>query len=464
MLFSISHAEDAYDKVTLGSTTPSKFPFLPLGAKDKKRELVPLYRHWFALELYDVFHTLELDNPINGSEISVPRHSLDRFVSKLTTIYNPIRVPDCDGYMRQPGLHDRELFYSPQLAREFDRFLFRDENDKGACYHQLSSRGQERPDLYVLQMKNATPVMPVLVSDFKCTEMEHAKDETVAYAISSLEVCTDRCAVVLGLPATRYDMSLLVCIGYHGKMLVMEVCTVNVCNEDSMKKFLSTVYYAVYRLLNNTIVTEGSRAIHTICEFRHQALSGSTRVVKCNSGVVHKYYDTEYFEKCSPQVDIINSLNALRNASVRNLSFDGRFQQLDYKYIDGSHEPANSRQVAMIISILHTIHEKNYVHSDIRKQNIVFCSDRQTAYIIDFDLIGEVGTDYPAGYNHYTGERHSDARCHQPRKQEHDRYSLHFVLMRTRWYKLKATQEEKDVLEKLNTMENLSDISKELKP
>ena len=50
------------------------------------------------------------------------------------------------------------------------------------------------------------------------------------------------------------------------------------------------------------------------------------------------------------------------------------------------------------------------------------------AWLIDFDLAAKEGTPYPATYNSYLDERHPSASPRQPRKKEHDCYSLGVIL------------------------------------
>ena len=50
---------------------------------------------------------------------------------------------------------------------------------------------------------------------------------------------------------------------------------------------------------------------------------------------------------------------------------------------------------------LQKLHTNDFVHSDIRIENLVFDDHGTTAWLIDFDLTGKVGTLYPPNYNHY---------------------------------------------------------------
>ena len=44
--------------------------------------------------------------------------------------------------------------------------------------------------------------------------------------------------------------------------------------------------------------------------------------------------------------------------------------------------------------MLHKVHEEEYVHGDIRIENIVFAAEENTSYLIDFDLAKKEGKKY----------------------------------------------------------------------
>ncbi len=355
-----------YEPPSLGNTTPSTFPNLSSAERNKIRQFVSPYRHWLALEIYECFQTLKLDTTtisisVNHSSFEVSLSSLDKFVSGITTIVTLEESCAVNGYRKQANLLGKEIVKTAQLAREMDRFLFPDGIEGGACYHQLPSRSKsgtrERPGFYVLGKTDGLLLMPVLVSDFKNMDLDIAREETIAYAVSCLEGCTDKCAVILGLAMTCKDIELFVCVGHSKKMMAMKVCTVNIASHDDLRKFLCVLYGCVHSLLKNPIETDTSSAITSQCSGDHTLLS--SRVIKCSNGIVHKYYDAEEFDQCLPNIDFIASLGeyALPGVQCRKLSPDGRFQVLEYDYLDGSHVPNSIDQVATIIRILSKIHD-----------------------------------------------------------------------------------------------------------
>lgn len=146
------------------------------------------------------------------------------------------------------------------------------------------------------------------------------------------------------------------------------------------------------------------------------------------------------------------------NVTRTNLSSDGRFVQISYPYIDGSHQPSSLQQFSGVISMLHKIHSCNFVHGDIRSENIIHSFDGKS-YLIDFDLAKPEGELYPENYN-YLGilERHEYAQERHPMLKEHDRFSLHKVMQRSNLV-LPASQ---SVVAKVKSLESLDTIAVEL--
>ena len=106
---------------------------------------------------------------------------------------------------------------------------------------------------------------------------------------------------------------------------------------------------------------------------------------------------------------------------------------LYYPFWDGSHTPTSILQFAEICEQVGRVHAAGWVHSDLREGNFVFSPDGSSAWVIDFDLAGEVGTKYPRGFYSGLGCRHPDAKRKLPRKVEHDRFALRHLF--ELWFK-----------------------------
>ena len=131
-------------------------------------------------------------------------------------------------------------------------------------------------------------------------------------------------------------------------------------------------------------------------------------------------FDTRECEE--PVFGLLKSV--LPEAEVRSF---GSYKCLMYNYRTAECPAHNAThtQVRALLHQLHDVHEKGFVHSDIRRSNILIGNDSQSAWIIDFELAAFEDTPYPSGYNHNIGgERHRDAQRGKQRKKSHDVFSL----------------------------------------
>ena len=98
---------------------------------------------------------------------------------------------------------------------------------------------------------------------------------------------------------------------------------------------------------------------------------------------------------------------------------------ISYPYIEGTHYPADSNQIIEIIDQLQVIHNKNYVHGDIRLSNLIFSS--KGSKIIDFDFCDMSGTAvYPPTFetNINDGKRHVEVGGNKLITFAHDHFAL----------------------------------------
>ena len=260
--------------------------------------------------------------------------------------------------------------------------------------------------------------------------MAKAETESTAYSIRLMETqrgMDDSYIMCLNFPSTCSEMKLQLHMGLKGRIVVIDICRVGVIGEyTQLPKFFCVLYAAVHDLIMDQIeysepCVSPTRSLSLSNQFPHN-LSGARVFEK--DGYVYKLFDTK---SDAPNFELVSLL--LPEAELIDLSKDKRFQMLKYKYLIGSQKMQKKSQYASLLRQLHQIHDKGYVHSDIRDINIVF-GNGDEAWIIDFDLAGFEGTKYPSDYNHRNiQERHKYARAGNPRKNVHDRYALS-VLMR----------------------------------
>lgn len=82
-----------------------------------------------------------------------------------------------------------------------------------------------------------------------------------------------------------------------------------------------------------------------------------------------------------------------------------------------------------IITALDKLHANNIFHSDVRKENMLCPPAGLESNLLDFDLAGTVGENYPSTYNHEgIKECHPNAKSGNPRCRSHDQYSMIYVI------------------------------------
>jgi serine/threonine protein kinase len=100
-------------------------------------------------------------------------------------------------------------------------------------------------------------------------------------------------------------------------------------------------------------------------------------------------------------MDAIIDLGISNRDPVRMLNFIGQVQIISVPYIDGTHMPTNTFQLAAIGSQLQYMHQIEWKHGDLRLCNMVFTRNKDEAYLIDFDFSGKGNIRYPPNFAEY---------------------------------------------------------------
>lgn len=93
--------------------------------------------------------------------------------------------------------------------------------------------------------------------------------------------------------------------------------------------------------------------------------------------------------------ELLQEIGAFDNLTVEEL-IPGKLCVQQYSYIEGDHKSRNISSFLGVCNSLKKLHEKKFVHSDVRINNIIFSSE--TSRLIDYDLAQAEGTLYPANY------------------------------------------------------------------
>lgn len=116
-----------------------------------------VYSNWFAMEVVDNLNA-------DGASLD-----LALTVKKMLQF---------DNYSSYGRFANHELLYTANLCDALTKFL---QHDNHCCLHQVTLHTGSRPDFYVVSLQNGVPHMPKLVGDFKISEKDKARAETLVY-------------------------------------------------------------------------------------------------------------------------------------------------------------------------------------------------------------------------------------------------------------------------------------------
>ena len=140
-----------------------------------------------------------------------------------------------------------------------------------------------------------------------------------------------------------------------------------------------------------------------------------------------------------------------------NLTNDSKYYYIKYKCYPGNHTPDNLKQFGGIFSMLGKVHDADYVHGDIRLQNLIFDDNKKDSYLLDYDLAKKNGKGrYPLGYCCDISVRHPNAKGGRRMDKRHDRHALKQILLD------EVGTEAKCIADQLDTDDSLSKIAKSL--
>ena len=460
----------------------------------KKRVEVPQFHHHFAVEARCAYERIKFEGDtiqvsIRGDSFEVNKQLLMEFITEFQVLSNLEKqkhgsISD-GGYMSlsQGALLQEEQTKTALAVRAIDRFLFPNNELKlkGGCYHQLSSRvitsKPESPDVMVVGLNHdCCPTFPVLYGDWKNEQFEKAVVESCLYAITGME-SQQKSIVFLGLPYAFSEIALKVYVGYEQKVLEMDICSCSVKREvdDEVKRFFCTLYGCVHSLIVSPIRSQYQSVDPFCCDGDHHVLSHRhmerrhlfsyfsqsshgihlPRVIHCvEENVVRKYYDSSFHR----ELNIDANVKYILNATTEKLN--DQVTVLKYPFLPGGHEPQSIEHIVSVIFKLNAIHSDGFVHSDIRKENLIFGPDN-VSYIIDFDLTAKEEELYPPSYFSLgIQERHCDACASQKRFKNHDRWSLHKIIINAQ---MELTTYQEECIEELLNDTSLDNIAGRLR-
>jgi serine/threonine protein kinase len=103
---------------------------------------------------------------------------------------------------------------------------------------------------------------------------------------------------------------------------------------------------------------------------------------------------------------------------------------ISYPFVSGGNIPSKCSDFVGVVTQLASMHDKSFVHGDIRLSNMVFTPDGRST-LIDFDFTGKQGVNkYPQGFVEDLVDtvRHTEAKGGQLLSIEHDLFSMAAVM------------------------------------
>lgn len=416
--FSVIHAE----KCRLGSIPASQASQKLIDSKTEKGEI---YHHWFSLALYDLHHFLKSKNVDTTAESNIEfnfegtNHSIP--VTSLESVLACWR--HCDNeYACQ-----HELVHSSIICAELDTFLF-GECTNGHCYHQLPfTKKYECTDFLISSLNECRcPAEFVGSADYKKTEFSAALKESCAYAIRVDEE-REKFYLQIFFPCSSYKVEFYVGISIDNKLRTILIHQYI----PPSRTFLCLLYAAVQYLFKHPIFYDKPCVVPKKELELDEALSLTEcpRVFKKQEYVykLYKVSKTDNYVEV-PNLEIVALVHP--DAIVIDLSSNKVYQMLKYKYQKGGGlKTITARQISKLLLQLHSIHARQFVHSDIRAVNLVVSTDGENASLIDFDLADKVGTLYPKSFNRDNiPERHKSAKKMKERLKIHDVHALSVIM------------------------------------
>jgi hypothetical protein len=403
---------------------------------------MPLYGHWFGLEIYNMYlsakEQLQNDLPeIKLGNFSIAKSVLNECSKGLKKQCGLKDLPDMDGrgIMASSACRSQEITWTGFCQPHLQKLLFH-RYSTGICVHQGPSRKRKRkgkpisgnPDMAdwsVYQQVNYVPGFPVSFSDGKLVDIEHASRTSVCHSVNGIHChkATPNWPLLISIPSLPDTTRLELHIPCVQGMWVLPIVSAFLWE----KALLCAFYYAVHSLLAYKGTTKDPLA-HNMPIFGGIPLKTEegekVRIFCVNNTTVHKYFDTTA-KVYIPNYEIIRDYGNLHAVKLDNATTDGRIKVLTYEYIEGDHRPTSVSQFKGALTTLKVLHEAGFVHGDIRLANIIFTLDN--SYLIDFDLSRKAGSIYPIGYA-VLGERHKDARSGTVMLPEHDRHSMSKIM------------------------------------
>ncbi len=419
----------------------------------------PACCHWFALALYNLHHTLKYDKDLkNGvddirvtfleKDYTIKRVCLNQCAKSIEAavdICDETKPLDTVGVRSKLEICSAEITYTSLFSRALDNFLFSEDFcEKGASLHQFPSRIRkdddqrtiERADITVVSLPNLVPIM---CSDIKFDDDDFnlSVKETLLYGVNCAAVQSGpyKWPLLLGMPCTPSYTILQVYRPIPDQFWRSSIPKTIFEPRPDDEAFLCTLFVGVRYLLSlNPDVDYVDTPPECYCprkDVKYEVVSKNKPwIVKQGNKCLKMLKNSRRSDYLDIDFDHLILLNDI-GLSFECLSDDRRLFMIVSNFIVGSTKPSKNSDIAIFkgaLQCLKKVHERGYVHGDVRRSNIIFTADG-TSHLINFDLVNMSGSDYPQSYkNCLSRGRHSDALPSEPMEKEHDVHSMKYIM------------------------------------
>lgn len=104
------------------------------------------------------------------------------------------------------------------------------------------------PDFSIVKFTRGIVTAILMVGDQKRHVMTDSRNQTIAYALA-----VEGDHLLLGLATTYTEIILLLFIPFSGKLLVIEICSALISNDNQLEHFFCALYGAVHSLFHHPI-------------------------------------------------------------------------------------------------------------------------------------------------------------------------------------------------------------------
>ncbi len=390
-----------------------------------------LFTHWYAIELYNLMLDLEENNytvTFRDRTYTILPDVLEQVSTDLEAFCQGI---DCmaEGYCGITCMCSHEVTFTAKCSAHLNTILPEEARAYVDIIHQgpvptYKQKGNPNVADIIGCVKSSSRY--AFVADLKKDDdMPRARKQTALYAKHAAVSghLKNECSLILGLAATKKEAMLSLYVVADQAVEEDAVWAIPIMDSTPYDKtLLALTAIAIADLcINPKNCSLLLNPVPFVRELSPMKYGLNCRVFLDEAeNKIYKFYGEE--ENVLPQIDVMN-LVLDTDIDKIELTTDNSYFYIKYDYYEGNHTPESLEHFYSIFIKLHKLHDKGYVHCDIRIENLVF-GGNSVSYLIDLDLTRKENTRYPRGYNSEILFRHHDAQEIKPALKVHDRYSL----------------------------------------